>query len=101
MSDLTLFVLETDLSELSPEHLGKIEEILLRSQNSAVSQLEDITSALKCLHDLRAGGGGTKKTPTKKKKNPTKKTPGEETPKEAPAPDEKESPAPTRKSPQK
>ncbi|MFG5384429.1 MULTISPECIES: hypothetical protein [unclassified Yoonia] len=99
MSDLTLFVLETDLSELSPEHLGKIEEILLRSQNSAVAQIEDITAALKCLHDLRAGGGGTKKTPTKKKKNPTKKTPGKETPEEAPPqPDEE---APTRKNPHK
>lgn len=70
MSDLTLFVLETDLKDLSTKHLNKIEEVLLRSQNSAVQQIEDITSALKVLNDARQSRGDdgptTKKSPQPK-----------------------------------
>ncbi len=67
MSDLTLFVLEADLTDLSEKQLNKIEEVLLRSQNSAAQQIEDITSALKVLNDVRQsrgdGGTTTKKSP--------------------------------------
>ena len=68
MSDLTVFILEADLNELQLTHLNKIEEILLRSQDSAVQELEDITSALKSLNEVRQrrdGGGGVKKSPKK------------------------------------
>lgn len=67
MSDLSVFVLEADLSNMSVDQLNKIEEILLRSQNSAVAEIESLTSALKCINDARLGRGGeggpVKKTP--------------------------------------
>ncbi|WP_171095642.1 hypothetical protein [Ruegeria sp. HKCCD4318-2] len=69
MSDLTVFVQEADLNELPIAHLNKIEEILLRSQDSAVQQLENITTAIKLINDNRQrrdGGGGVKKNPNNK-----------------------------------
>ncbi|MCG7521477.1 hypothetical protein [Ruegeria sp. Ofav3-42] len=68
MSDLTVFVQEANLNDLSIQQLNKIEEILLRSQDSAVQELESITTAVKMLNEVRQrrdGDGRVKKSPKK------------------------------------
>ena len=41
--------------------LAKIEDILLRSQKSALSQVEDINNALAAINKIRSEGGSTPK----------------------------------------
>lgn len=83
MSDLTLFVLETDLGDLSDGQIEKIEEILLRNKRSTMATIDDIDSALMCLRDARDKPANvdevstTRKTPATTRKTPatTRKTP--------------------------
>ncbi|MEM9782399.1 MAG: hypothetical protein AAF899_07980 [Pseudomonadota bacterium] len=68
MSDLSLFVMETDLSELPDGQLSRMEEILLRSQKSALTEIDEINSALIAINDVRRRRGGDDKKTAKSPK---------------------------------
>ena len=71
MSDLTLFVLEADLSDLPEGHLAKLEEILLRTQKSSLSQIEEVNSALTSINEIRRKRAGEAQKPQKQKNPPS------------------------------